>query len=329
LVDLKAEVSIRTFERQKVKIFHKSNSIYAIKIEGDVDNEYTWKYLAVYKGDDDKYYESRVSYQWLVDNFEESYLEALKEQKVMGAYMIYNDSELQYVRKFPIEDYIKDKTNRFNQALWSYQIKDKSVKIWSLRATCTFDKKTFDKGHTNSDDNPLDVAIITTFSVCFQKTNRKKISSGQKNIYNLAKYQDMTDIFSLDKLYSFRGDILRWWEDDYKILTRNKTSCIYYKADKDRYYDYNDSEQFFELISDDGKKGTNLRCIKSPLGKLKEKQVYYWKFTENDVYDWNQTKIQISMMKWDIAQNQFIGLESDSTPGEKKSYNTTTAMDGY
>lgn len=180
LVDLKAEVSIRTFERQKVKIFHKSNSIYAIKIEGDVDNEYTWKYLAVYKGDDDKYYESRVSYQWLVDNFEESYLEALKEHKMMGGYMIYNDSELQYVRKFPIEDYIKDKTHRFNQALWKYQIKDKSMKIWSLRATVTFDKKTFDKEHTNTDHNPLDVSIITTFSVCFQKTNRKKVQVTKK-----------------------------------------------------------------------------------------------------------------------------------------------------
>ena len=55
--------------------------------------------------------------------------------------MIHNDSELQFVQKFPIQDYIKDKTHKFNEALWEYKITDKSMKIWSLRCVVTFDRK--------------------------------------------------------------------------------------------------------------------------------------------------------------------------------------------
>ena len=65
-----------------------------------------------------------MAYKWLEENFEPMYLEALNEQKVFGGYLIYNDSELKYERKFPIDDYVRDKKDKFNDALWKYEIKE-------------------------------------------------------------------------------------------------------------------------------------------------------------------------------------------------------------
>ena len=50
-----------------------------------------------------------------------------------------------------------------------------------------------------------------------------------------------------------------------------------------------------------------LRCNKSPLGIAGRQQVYYWKFRKYEVYAWNQTTSQISMMKWDESRQQFLG----------------------
>jgi hypothetical protein len=96
-----------------------------------------------------------------------------------------------------------------------------------------------------------------------------------------------------------------------------RTKNLFYFEDRERYYDYNDKEQFFDIIGSNDKK-QKWNCNKSPLGKIKIPQVYYWKFTENDKYDWNQTKTQISMMKWDIEKEAFIGKEWDHYLREKK-----------
>ena len=42
--------------------------------------------MAVYKGDDGKYYETRIASQWLQENLEQSCLDALREQKMLGGY---------------------------------------------------------------------------------------------------------------------------------------------------------------------------------------------------------------------------------------------------
>ena len=330
MINHDSEYIIKEYEKKRIKIFHKSNSIYAIKIEGETDNERTWKYKAVYKADDGNYYEALMPIQWLQENFEQSYLDALKEQKKFGSYLIHNDSELQFVQKFPIQDYIKDKTHKFNEALWEYKISEESMKIWSLRAVVTFDRKsTKNNAVTSTDDNepkdPMDVTIITNFSVCFQKPVPTSSLNKRTNIYSKAEYKDMTEIFSLIKIYNFRGDVANWWANDHMLISgegRNKN--LFYYEDPNRYYDYNDKDQFFELIASNDKKKV-VDCIKSPLGKLKTPQVYYWKFTANDQYDWNQTKTQISMMKWDIAQEAFIGKEWD--PNLEKKNNIVLRSD--
>ena len=128
----------------------------------------------------------------------------------------------------------------------------------------------------------------------------------------------MTDIFSLEKIYKFRGDIAKWWANDYMLMAgEGRTKNLFYFEDRERFYDYNDKEQFFDLIGSNDKK-QKFNCNKSPLGRIKIPQVYYWKFTENDNYDWNKTKTQISMMKWDIEKDAFIGKEWDHNLGEKK-----------
>ena len=108
-INLKSELEIRKWEKDRIKIFHKTNSIFAIKIEGDQENEDDWVYYAVYKGDDGIFYETRLTFEWLQSNLEASYLEMLRQQKQMGNYLIKKDSELQYVRAFPVNVYLSDK----------------------------------------------------------------------------------------------------------------------------------------------------------------------------------------------------------------------------
>ena len=236
--NLNAELIIRRFEKKRVKIFHKSNSIYALKTDGNPEEEKSWTYWAVYKGDDNKFYETRMAFQWLEDNFKPMYLEALKEQKVFGGYLIYNDSELKYERKFPIDDYVRDQKDKFNNALWKYEIKEDTLKVWSMRAVVTFDRK---KSHT---DNPLDNAASIKFSICLQQPIRNATRNSQIRIYTAVNHMNMTEIFSFDMIEKFKKDIKKWWEDDYTVLDKHdKRVCVvFHHSTQERYYDYYDKE---------------------------------------------------------------------------------------
>lgn len=311
IINLNSELEIRKWEKDRVKIFHKSNSIFAIKIEGDQEIEDDWVYYAVYKGDDDVFYETRLTYEWLQANLEASYLRSLRQQKQMGNYLIKKDSELQFVRAFPVNDYVKDKRLRFHDPIWRYEVENKKMKLQYLRAVITFDKKKTDE---------MNITIMTNFSVCFVKNNSS--SSEQKNQYISVDYNHMTEIFSLDKINMFRDNIAKWWSDDCNYLNAHRGGCVFIppKCTK-RFVDYKDemTNQFFELIPAMDK--IPLRCTKSPLGIVGKKQVYYWKFGKDDKYAWNQTTSQISMMRWDEGRQQFLGKEWCKILGEKKTTN--------
>ena len=68
------------------------------------------------------------------------------------------------------------------------------MKIWSLRAVVTFDRVAT-KRNDNESIDPMDVTIITKFSVCFQKPVPFTSLNSRVNIYKEACYMDMTDIF--------------------------------------------------------------------------------------------------------------------------------------
>ena len=102
------------------------------------------------------------------------------------------------------------------------------MKIWSLRAVVTFDRKETSNTEStvtascidkNKPKDPMGVTIITRFSVCFQKPTTALSLNIQKIVYIQVQYKDMTDIFSLLKTYEFRVNISKWW-DDYKTMEK-------------------------------------------------------------------------------------------------------------
>ena len=157
--------------------------------------------------------------------------------------------------------------------------------------------------------------INYNWSILFRKieedgTSKNTKHSDQLKIhkYFTIKENDMIDVFGPNRYGHIRREIFKWWFEDiqssrheYSIM--NNSFCI---CPEDRYIDKTDYAKYFEF--------SNNICTKSPLGYKDQPQVYYW--TYKPKYYWNVTRSQISMIKWDIKEDSFVGKEWD--PDKKK-----------
>ena len=132
-----------------------------------------------------------------------------------------------------------NKQLRFPDIIWKYEIANKKIKIQYIQAVVTFDKKKTNCMVTDIGKDPMDVMIMTNFSVCFLKNNY--IATEQKNHYISVDYNHMTEIFSLEKIWKFREDIAKWWADDWNYLLTHRGGLVFIPPKSiTRFYDYND-----------------------------------------------------------------------------------------
>lgn len=340
--DLRSSITIKEWEKKKIRIFHKTDSIYALKIKGDIDLEKKWKYYAVYKGVDGLYYESQVTLSFLQENFDPLFLKTWKNQVILDDFLIIRSNTMNFINKFPTDEFFQKTKDKFCDKIWDYRNKDLDLTVTNLRAVVTFDynqtkldtffdknkPKQLDDDKTEASDRTANLANITNvedlidnikynWSILFRKIEDDGTSKNTKHSDKLRihKYytineNDMLDVFGSNRYNEIRREIIKWWYEDiqqarHECSQMNHSFCI---CPEDRYIDNADKAKYFEFSD-------NI-CTKSPLGHKDQAQVYYWVYKPK--YYWNETRAQISMIKWDIKKDSFIGKEWDPEKGRKK-----------
>ena len=340
--DLRSSITIKEWEKKKIRIFHKTDSIYALKIKGDIDLEKKWKYYAVYKGVDGLYYESQVTLSFLQENVDPLFLQTWKNQVILDDFLIIRSNTMNFINKFPTDEYFETTKDKFCEKIWNYRNEDLDLTVTNLRAVVTFDFNQdkldtfFDKNKPNQlDDDKTEASDRTAnlanldnvedlidnmkynWSILFRRIEDDGTSKNTKHSdklkihkYYTIKENDMIDVFGINKYNQIRREIVKWWYEDiqkkrHEYSQMNDSFCI---CPEDRYIDKADHAKYFEF--------TDNICTKSPLGHKDQAQVYYWVYKPQ--YYWNVTRAQISMIKWDIKKDSFIGKEWDPEKGIKK-----------
>jgi hypothetical protein len=142
--DLKIKLELLRYEEKRLPYFHKSNAIWSLRVEGDPGKESSWLYLAVFKGNDGKFYEMPISKDWLQENFEPEFISAFKNYVKTGLYLVKDGESYSWVDNFPMEVNYNDdeEKHEFFEALWNYKASEADDEVLFVRASCEMRMKT-------------------------------------------------------------------------------------------------------------------------------------------------------------------------------------------
>jgi hypothetical protein len=318
-----ARKEILEWEKLRVPLFHRHDSVVSIRVDGDQNKEHSWKYTVVYRNNNG-YFEAQVSKEWLQENFDTVFLKALKQNVQLGDYLICDEGLLRYTAESPFDDdIIEDVKSQFGQ-LWEYKDKINDDRVWYVRAITRI------KLVSNKEIEVKKKSSLPVFAREFVVPKKIKwayycssfhANNPPNHIYRNIDESYLEVVVGVETLGRLKANITRWQEADtiYRKVhpnennkTRTDKKRDYYPESDNRFIDGADSDNFFAFLSDREKnvEDRDDYCVESGLGLEEFPQVYYWDFkdTTNDreIFYNVRTYAQISGIKYDDVKKNIL-----------------------
>jgi hypothetical protein len=125
IADLNIELQLKKWDRDRVKFFHRSDAIYSLRVDGNIEDENSWKFWAVYMSNGDKkFYELQVCKEWLDENFDQDFLNDFLMHTRLGDYFLIDKNVYSIYSKEKANSYFNGNNKKYLKKIWEYRKKE-------------------------------------------------------------------------------------------------------------------------------------------------------------------------------------------------------------
>jgi hypothetical protein len=275
-----AQIDIKQWEKTRIPIFHRSNAIYSLRIEGDEQaRESEWKYWAVYKDLNNQFMEWQVSKAFLDETFDPEFMKDFRKWFKFNNYMFLRNKKLSFVPVEKAQKYFEMKENAGIDKIWEYKKKENDETVLYLRAVVSFQQ------HTDKKIEELKTKKLGLFAADVVKKHvirwalclQPRQTDPTIHKYSKVKEEIVRAVFGVTKYAELIKDIYDWYEIDIEdCAEKNKANLKdYAKKRKDELDNRKGKKQKTANISKAIKNASVLRrpsekfCMKKLMCQMK------------------------------------------------------------